>query len=159
MGNGGVYGSISDYYGGSNEPSYTPHLLPMLQHATPFAQTNRYNHQDDPNQLEDASVLLSMAYGSQEKGQSQNSGDTWTTAPNLNMMMNAADANGDDRNSSTNDLSVIASGIAAAQNAIAPEAAVNFLPAMNWLGMKTGITSSEGADSWVSLRKIVCTDL
>lgn len=153
MGNGGVYGSISDYYGGTNEPSYTPHLLPMFQQATPFAQTNSYNQQDDPNHLEDASVLLSMAYGSQEKGQSQNTNghsDTWTTAPNLNMMMDATNKNGSrNRHSSSSSNNSLNANGTSAQPVIAPEAATNFLPAMNWLGMKTGNTPSEGAESWV----------
>jgi hypothetical protein len=56
MGNGGVYGA-DQFYTNDSSSSYTPHLLPMFQNANVFQQPpNEENH------LEDASVLLSMAY-------------------------------------------------------------------------------------------------
>lgn len=59
MGNGGVYG-VSNYYGNnpvSTEGDYTSGILPMFNGAN-----NAFHNMHDPNHLEDASVLLSMAY-------------------------------------------------------------------------------------------------
>lgn len=133
MGNGGVYNGGVSYYGNEAESStYTPHLLPIFQQAP--AYNPDYHSQDDPNHLEDASVLLSMAYGSSSENASQNppSNGQWE-ASNLNMMMDTAKGRDDTVNNASHDVTG------------------NFLAAMNWLGAgKTGLTPSEGADSWVS---------
>ncbi|ORX34579.1 hypothetical protein BD324DRAFT_594403 [Kockovaella imperatae] len=85
MGNGGVY--VSNYVPESS--TYTPHLIPMFQNQ-PFSNS-------DPNHLEDASVLLSMAYGggSMEpvptvQGQ-RVVADDWAPASTINMMMDASE--------------------------------------------------------------------
>lgn len=59
MGNGGVYG-VSNYYGNnpvSTDGDYTSGILPMFN-----GTNNAFHNMHDPNHLEDASVLLSMAY-------------------------------------------------------------------------------------------------
>lgn len=61
MGNGGVFGVSNTYYNGNpvstTDASYAPHLLPMFQNTN-----SAFHNMHDPNHLEDASVLLSMAY-------------------------------------------------------------------------------------------------
>ncbi|WWC97388.1 hypothetical protein V866_004267 [Kwoniella sp. B9012] len=93
MGNGGVYsaGNGNPFYGSGSVPegsTYTPHLLPMFQQGQTFHSLN------DPNHLEDASALLSMAYPGGVPG-----GDNpelpkdlpdWANNPTINMMMEAA---------------------------------------------------------------------
>jgi len=150
MGNGGVY-DISNYYGASDS-TYTPHLLPMFQHAPAYTNNPNYHSQDDPTHLEDASALLSIAYGAgSQEGQStsQTSHDAasdLTSAQNLYMMMDgSAGKNGDP--------STLGLPIANEDSASLNDATGNFLAAMNWLGAaKTGTATSEGADIWVSCR-------
>ncbi|WRT63453.1 uncharacterized protein IL334_000358 [Kwoniella shivajii] len=91
MGNGGVYSAGNPFYGSSSAPegsAYTPHLLPMFQQNQPFHSLN------DPNHLEDASVLLSMAYpGGVPSGENpdlQRDLPDWANNPTINMMMEAA---------------------------------------------------------------------
>ena len=86
MGNGGVY-SANTYFNNTGDSSYTPHLLPMFQQTQPF------NNPHDSNQLDDASVLLSMAYGGSSsepvptvQGQ-RVVADDWAPASTINMMM------------------------------------------------------------------------
>lgn len=148
MGNGGVYsGGINSYYGNEAESStYTPHLLPIFQQPPAY---NQEYQQDDPNNLEDASVLLSMAYGS-ATGQEQQPPaphpqpvNQWD-APNLNMMMDTTKTNREET-----------AGTSALNDATG-----NFLAAMNWLGAgKTGLTPNEGADTWASSHSSKCLKL
>ncbi|WWD22281.1 hypothetical protein CI109_106772 [Kwoniella shandongensis] len=90
MGNGGVYSAESNFYGSgpSDNPNYTPHLLPMFQ------QNQQYHSLNDPNHLEDASVLLSMAYpGGVPSGENNDPNKDlpeWASNPTINMMMEAA---------------------------------------------------------------------
>lgn len=165
MGNGGVYGSISDYYNNPTDPSYTPHLLPMFQQATPFAQPGGYHNQEESNHLEDASVLLSMAYGassgqsataSQPVGQPQPAGaEDWASTQNLHMMMNASNGkNGTGHRNSTSSVETnghVPQGVDVTQPSVINDVTGGFLPAMNWLGTnnKSGIVPSEGAGTWV----------
>ncbi|OCF59978.1 hypothetical protein L486_02651 [Kwoniella mangroviensis CBS 10435] len=93
MGNGGVYsaGNGNPFYGSGSVPegsTYTPHLLPMFQQGQPFHSLN------DPNHLEDASALLSMAYpggvpGGENPELPKDLPD-WANNPTINMMMEAA---------------------------------------------------------------------
>ncbi|WVF66257.1 hypothetical protein IAT40_000997 [Kwoniella sp. CBS 6097] len=92
MGNGGVYSATSSFYGtaGVTESStYTPHLLPMFQQ-----QNQQFHSLSDPDHLEDASVLLSMAYpGGVPSGETpdlQRDLPDWANNPTINMMMEAA---------------------------------------------------------------------
>jgi len=155
MGTGDAY-DLSSYYGG--ESSYTPHLLPMFQQAPNFVQNPNYHSPDDPTHLEDASALLSIAYGSssQENGSAaqqpaQANGVDPNIDQNLFMMMDGSGAKqAADKNGTT-----VATGVSGAldgeQNAL-NDATGNFLAAMNWLGAgKTATASSEGADAWASV--------
>jgi len=141
MGNGGVY-DISNYYG-TSDSTYTPHLLPMFQHAPTYANNRNYHSQDDPTHLEDASALLSIAYGAgSQEGQSSTqptaTNDT-ASAQNLYMMMDGSAGVKAEANTTGN------------EDASLNEATGNFLAAMNWLGAgKTGTATSEGAETWVS---------
>jgi hypothetical protein len=151
MGNGGVYGGMSSYYSTDTESStYTPHLLPIFQHAPTYAQTSEYQ-QDESNHLEDASVLLSMAYGSASGNDQQSlpsDPDSWNTTPNLNMMIDPNITKGDPLPEESNALPL---GVTTDNTGVLPDLNGNFLAAMNWLGNgKTGTTPGEGADSWVS---------
>ncbi|WWC85585.1 uncharacterized protein L201_000449 [Kwoniella dendrophila CBS 6074] len=113
MGNGGVYSSSNPFYGtaGVTESSaYTPHLLPMFQQGQPFHSLNDANH------LEDASVLLSMAYpGGVPEGENpdlQKELPDWANNPTINMMMEAAVAANREQEaaSQNNGISVTESG-------------------------------------------------
>ncbi|KAK8845332.1 hypothetical protein IAR55_006045 [Kwoniella newhampshirensis] len=92
MGNGGVYSAENNFYGSSSStsdnPNYTPHLLPMFQ------QNSQFHSLNDPNHLEDASVLLSMAYpGGVPSGENNDPNrdlPEWASNPTINMMMEAA---------------------------------------------------------------------
>lgn len=81
MGNGGVFGVSNNYYNGNpvSTEDYTPSLLPMFQNAS-----GAYHNMHDPNHLEDASVLLSMAYpgGVPGSNNSNNNSDTSPTGSN-----------------------------------------------------------------------------
>lgn len=103
MGNGGVFGVSSNYYSGNpvSTEDYTPGLLPMFQNAS-----GAYHNMHDPNHLEDASVLLSMAYPGGVPGSNSNNSETspadasttnWETADAATLNLLAADttANGD----------------------------------------------------------------
>ncbi|OCF33207.1 hypothetical protein I316_05252 [Kwoniella heveanensis BCC8398] len=92
MGNGGVYSATSSFYGTTGVPegsTYTPHLLPMFQQ-----QNQQFHSVSDPDHLEDASVLLSMAYpGGVPAGENpdlQRDLPDWANNPTINMMMEAA---------------------------------------------------------------------
>lgn len=101
MGNGGVFGVSSNYYNGDpvSTDSYAPSLLPMFQNAS-----GAYHNMHDPNHLEDASVLLSMAYPGGVPGANSNSdtsptdanAPTWDgTDATLNLLAAADGTNGD----------------------------------------------------------------
>ena len=160
MGNGGVYGMSNNFYGSSSESStYTPHLLPMFQQTQPGG----YHNLNNPNHLEDASVLLSMAYpgGVPAPGDNgmvvggQRVVPDWEAGQSINMMMEATnDGNSDSRTTSVS--SVPADLPATAENqAVLPEMG-NFLGTMNWLSGgantqgKEGNTG-EGTNGWVRL--------
>ncbi|WVQ76431.1 hypothetical protein IAR50_006098 [Cryptococcus sp. DSM 104548] len=94
---GNVYGQ---YYGQTDQddhPNYSSHLMPM------FAQNQAYHSLSDPNHLEDASVLLSMAYPSGVPGnegqqeQEQRDLPDWANNPTINLIMETAvaSANGE----------------------------------------------------------------
>jgi hypothetical protein len=102
MGNGGVFGVSNNYYNGNpvSTENYTPGLLPMFQNSS------AYHNMHDPNHLEDASVLLSMAYPGGVPGSgSNNNSDTspadasttnWETTDAATLNLLAADTtNGD----------------------------------------------------------------
>lgn len=139
-GDGGVYDIGGDYYNLGESSTYTPHLLPMFQNQSsnhPY-QTNGSGNggAEDPNHLEDASVLLSMAYpggvpgdGSRQSGSRNDSGDGY--GQNINMMM---EGNG---GSSSNGADV-AMG----------ESVGNFLNSMGWSGGQN--QEKEDASRWVS---------
>ncbi|WVW81575.1 hypothetical protein I302_103570 [Kwoniella bestiolae CBS 10118] len=154
MGNGGVYsaGNSSQFYGSSGVPegsTYTPHLLPMFQQGQPFHSLN------DPNHLEDASALLSMAYpGGVPAGENpdlQKDLPDWANNPTINMMMEAAVAanrkqeadnngiNGDQPQSNSVDVDPTLTGENSNINGNTGEVnGENFLNAMSWLsGMGT----------------------
>lgn len=103
MGNGGVFGVSNNYYNGNpvSTENYTPGLLPMFQNSS-----GAYHNMHDPNHLEDASVLLSMAYPGGVPGSgSNNNSDTspadasttnWETTDAATLNLLAADTtNGD----------------------------------------------------------------
>ncbi|CAK9786262.1 hypothetical protein CC85DRAFT_308173 [Cutaneotrichosporon oleaginosum] len=101
MGNGGVFGVSNNYYNGNpvSTDDYTPGLLPMFQNAT-----GPYHNMHDPNHLEDASVLLSMAYPGGVPGSNSNNSETspadastnWESADAATLNLLAGDTtNGD----------------------------------------------------------------
>ncbi|ORY31969.1 hypothetical protein BCR39DRAFT_524873 [Naematelia encephala] len=159
--NGGVYGVTEYPYQTDDSATYTPHLLPMFQ------QNQQYHNMNNPDHLEDASVLLSMAYpsgfpssGSNGSAQPQRVPDVpdWAGGQTINMMMEAASAHANGGNTNTNTAaerdrsSSIASKTSENQanggEATLTEAMGNFLGAMNWLGAgKEGSTPGEGASN------------
>jgi hypothetical protein len=120
MGNGGVYNG-SNFYPSDNEPAYTPHLLPNFQHnlsnqyqSQPQSQAQSQPHPaQPPNEsvhLEDASVLLSMAYptGMPMADAPQAAVADWETGQQtINAMMEAAQVERTSRNNSSSEQSNI----------------------------------------------------
>lgn len=123
MGNGGVYNG-NNFYPTDNEPAYTPHLLPMFQHGVPphtlpsHALPEMHPHSHVPYQappppppsesvhLEDASVLLSMAYpsGVPARDNPPPAIPDWQTGQQtINAMMEQAHDERTSRNSSLSD--------------------------------------------------------
>lgn len=160
MGNGGVYGVTEYPY--QTDPvessTYTPHLLPMFQQQPPFHNMN------NPDHLEDASVLLSMAY----PGGFPNNGDgsstqaqqavpdvpDWAGGQTINMMMEASDQAQNqanvERDRSGSAQSQLITPVPVGDDTLS-EAMGNFLGAMIWPGVnKDGNTPGEGALNWVS---------
>jgi hypothetical protein len=145
MGNGGVYGMSNNYFS-TESSTYTPHLLPMFQQQG-------YHNLNDPDHLEDASVLLSMAYpGGVPAGENGNNtsnngmvvgGQTvvpdWEVGQTINMMMeSAAEAEAGSKNQRVTSAAAAESAAADAA-AVLPESMGNFLGTMNWLsGMAAG---------------------
>jgi hypothetical protein len=169
MGNGGVYG-MDGYYAPAESSTYTPHLLPM------FHQNANFHNVHDSNHLEDASVLLSMAYGGTPTPEPTHPtvqgqrvvADDWGPETNLNMMMEAntgvptgipssdgvkaGTSVGSYGPKSTRDGSTTATSSVDEQATPGDLNHVgNFLTAMNWLGSwaKEGSTPGEGANQWV----------
>jgi hypothetical protein len=155
MGNGGVYGA-DQFYPGESSSSYTPHLLPMFQNANVFQQPpNEENH------LEDASVLLSMAYPtgmpageSNNKLKAQTNGQEtvsdWETGQEtINMMMEQArtDTNGTTQNGDT---ATTSAGTSEDTSPVLTEP-LNFLGAMNWLNNQTQKDGGSGTQAWVCI--------
>lgn len=158
MGNGGVYGA-NQFYTNDSDASYTPHLLPMFQNNNVFQQPNEDNH------LEDASVLLSMAYPTGVPAKDRNGQPTetnghdsvadWETGQQtINMMMEQA------RVDTTGGPSVNTNTSTETSQDTSPVLTepLNFLGAMNWLetqGQKDGGSGSQG---WVrvSFHRCVC---
>ncbi|WVQ81012.1 hypothetical protein IAT38_003119 [Cryptococcus sp. DSM 104549] len=87
----------SSYYGASNpddHPNYSSHLMPY--------GSSSYHSLSDPNHLEDASVLLSMAYPggvpSGEQRDQQRDLPEWASNPTINLIMeNAVGKDGGER--------------------------------------------------------------
>lgn len=154
MGNGGVFGG-NNFYEAENDPSYTPHLLPMFQHA-PAAQ---YQPPNESNHLEDASVLLSMAYPSgvpsnapsePAQGDGQHVMSDWETGQQtINAMMEAANADG-------GSLATVTSKIVEEQQTnidpVFTDPMNNFLGPMDWLTASGGPGKEvqESLGAWVS---------
>ncbi|BEJ11934.1 hypothetical protein CspHIS471_0203940 [Cutaneotrichosporon sp. HIS471] len=166
MGNGGVFGVSNNYYNGNpvSTENYTPGLLPMFQNAA-----GAFHNMHDPNHLEDASVLLSMAYPGGVPGANSNSDTSpvdasatnWeaTDAATLNLLAGDS-ANGDaaaaiestaaitteEGEKTVETESSFSSGAAdnparpAAPGALLPESMGNALAnAMDWLAGSTGV--------------------
>ena len=162
MGNGGVYGA-DQFYPNDSSSSYTPHLLPMFQNANVFQQPpNEENH------LEDASVLLSMAYPTgmpANEVNKQTPNDTngqeavsdWETGQQtINMMMEQArtDTNGTTQNgdhpTTSNETSQDTSPVLTEP--------LTFIGAMDWLNNQNQKNGGPGPQSWVcfSISRCVC---
>ncbi|KAK4686104.1 hypothetical protein P7C73_g4026, partial [Tremellales sp. Uapishka_1] len=102
MGNGGVYGSASQYYPNPNNSmgessTYTPHLLPMFQQS--YGQVD-----DSTHNLEEAQMLLSMGGAVPQFQQEavidpmidgQRVVPDWESQQTIQMMMDTADENTD----------------------------------------------------------------
>lgn len=157
MGNGGVYGANS-FYPNESDPSYTPHLLPMFQNTNVFQQPEQEHH------LEDASVLLSMAYptgmpgnenGTQANDNNNNGHDDvsdWETGQQtINMMMEQA---GVDTSASTlNQNESSGDGTANTSNDTSPALVepINYMGSMSWLDGHSGKEGSGGLNGWVRI--------
>ena len=105
MENGGVY-AMENYYPTNEGSSYTPHLIPMFNQPPPYDSLH-----DPNNHLEDASVLLSMAYPSGMPGNDapadpmiagQRVVPDWSAGETINMMMNGASASATGDTASSN---------------------------------------------------------
>jgi hypothetical protein len=166
MGNGGVYGMEAYYNQPPESSTYTPHLIPMFQQNPPYHNVHDVHH------LEDASALLSMAYGegpspepaSVPTVQGQRVvADDWGTETNLNMMMEASagldaaknKSNGSGTGSGSGANTAGSTGDSLPMPMPSTPGDVNmgnFISAMNWLGTwaKEGSTPGEGANQWVS---------
>lgn len=144
----------------------TPHLLPMFHNGPQYPQMN------DPDHLEDASALLSMAYptgfpSEGEESTTQAHRDVqdipdWAAGQTINMMMEASGndpgigANRDRSDSggsgSRSNFSPI---IAQGGQTVLTESAGNLLNAMSWLGTagnKEGISPDEASHhGWTNL--------
>lgn len=148
-GDGGVYDIGGDYYNLGESSTYTPHLLPMFQNQISGGSyhPNGSGELEDqnPNHLEDASVLLSMAYpggvpgdgsGQQGSGSHDGSGE-WNVEGNDTMM----EGNG-------------SRSIGAGHNG-AGESVGSFLSSMGWLGTTASQEKEANAGdarSWVSAK-------
>jgi hypothetical protein len=158
MGNGGVYGA-DQFYPNDSSSSYTPHLLPMFQNANVFQQPpNEENH------LEDASVLLSMAYPTGMPANDANkpvSNDTndqvsdWETGQQtINMMMEQART---DTNGTTGDHATTSNETNEDTSPVLTEP-LTFIGAMDWLNNQNQKNGGPGPQSWVcfSISRCVC---
>lgn len=163
MGNGGVYGANS-FYPNESDSSYTPHLLPIFQNTNVFQQPEQEHH------LEDASVLLSMAYPTgmpaNENGtQSNNTNgqDTvsdWETGQQtINMMMEQA---GVDTSAPTlNQNGTSGEGTANTSQDTSPVLTepINYLGSMSWLDGQGAKDGSNGLPEWVRISSPHCVCL
>jgi hypothetical protein len=167
MGNGGVYGA-DQFYNNDSGASYTPHLLPMFQNANVFQQPpNEENH------LEDASVLLSMAYptgmpanevNKQQQQQAvpetngQEGVSDWETGQQtINMMMEQAraDSHGNTQNGDT---ATTSANTSEDTSPVLTEP-LNFVGAMNWLNNQSQKDGGSGSHSWVCISVSLCVCL
>ena len=87
-----MYGQYYNASANDDHPNYSSHLMPM------FNQDQSYHSLNDPNHLEDASVLLSMAYpggvpGNGRQSQEQRDLPEWASNPTINLIMETAVAN------------------------------------------------------------------
>lgn len=155
MGNGGVYGANS-FYPNESDPSYTPHLLPIFQNTNVFQQPEQEHH------LEDASVLLSMAYPTgmpaNENGVTstdQNGQDAvsdWETGQQtINMMMEQAGVDTSAGTLSQNGSSGDTNGSMAQDASSALTEPINYLGSMSWLDGQGGKEGSNGLPGWVCI--------
>lgn len=155
MGNGGVYG-VNSFYPNEGDPSYTPHLLPIFQNTNVFQQPNGEEH------LEDASVLLSMAYptgmpenenndaSKENNGQDATVSDWETGQQTINMMMEQArvDTTGATQNGTSGDVSADTSHD---PSPVLTEP-INYLGSMSWLDNQVPKEEgSSGLQGWVSI--------
>ncbi|ADV24752.1 C2H2 zinc finger protein Zas1A [Cryptococcus gattii E566] len=90
--NNGTYGQYYNASANDDHPNYSSHLMPM------FNQDQSYHSLNDPDHLEDASVLLSMAYpggvpGNGRQSQEQRDLPEWASNPTINLIMETAVAN------------------------------------------------------------------
>jgi len=164
MGNGGVYGA-DQFYTNDSSSSYTPHLLPMFQNANVFQQPpNEENH------LEDASVLLSMAYptgmpaneankqATNETNGQEGVSDWETGQQTINMMMEQAraDTNGTIQNS---DQATTSAETSQDTSPVLTEP-LTFIGAMNWLNSQQNQKEGgPGPQSWVCISFFRCVCL
>ncbi|KAL1409624.1 hypothetical protein Q8F55_003619 [Vanrija albida] len=155
MGNGGVFGVTSNYHNGnpvSTDSLYSPHLL--FQSAS---SGSNYHNLHDSNHLEDASVLLSMAYPggvpASDNGQATIGtlldGDTNTTADAIAAVTTSASNDNDNASASGSNFNsgaVENPARPAAPGAVLPESMGNFAGTMNWLA--NGVSGNQDADTW-----------
>lgn len=145
---------------GDQSASYTPHLLPMFHSTQHPPQTNGNNERggggrgqgvSDPHHLEDASVLLSMAYpggmnGNQSRGEQQGSGDDAGGDQHWAGQMSSGDLMGDSAGPLQDPIS----------KEVLNDAMGNLFQNMSWMndGVHNAVGPSEeqvkGVSDWVS---------
>lgn len=154
MGNGGVYG-VNSFYPNESDPSYTPHLLPIFQNTNVFSQQPEQEHH-----LEDASVLLSMAYptgmpanenGGNEAPNGPEVVSDWETGQQtINMMMEQARA--DTTTQTANGSGAPTTADSSQDTSPVLTEPINYLGSMSWLdgqGQKDG--AAAGMQGWVRI--------
>lgn len=156
MGNGGVFGVTSNYHNGNpvtSDPLYSGHML--FQNAS--SGSNYHNLHHDSDHLEDASVLLSMAYPggvpAADNGQATIGtlldGDTNTTADAIAAVTTSVSNDNDNASASGSNFNsgaVENPARPAAPGAVLPESMGNFAGTMNWLA--NGVSGNQDTDTW-----------
>ncbi|WVO17669.1 hypothetical protein L204_105366 [Cryptococcus depauperatus] len=92
---------LEQYYGAAGEehPNYSGEFMPSFDKNPAYHSLNpAYHSLSDPNHLEDASVLLSMAYpggvpGNEDSNQEARDMPDWANNPTINLIMETAVAN------------------------------------------------------------------